>query len=239
MNDSIEPIFIIGDVHGCYKTLLALIELFPNKQNSKICFVGDLIDKGPNSKAVIDFIKDNNYDCVLGNYEKYFIEYSQYLEKKLSYFDIKSWFGKNDGKETINSYKKDGMLDEKTLLEHSKWLQTLPLYLEYKDIKIKNRYLVVTHSHVFDKWKYKDYSKESREYRNFENTVLNSRLKDFDNLEIFNVYGHTPIEDLILEDYEVNIDLGCVYAKIIKGNEGKLCALEFPSMKIFTQENLD
>lgn len=47
MNDSIEPIFIIGDVHGCYKTLLALIELFPNKQNSKICFVGDLIDKGP------------------------------------------------------------------------------------------------------------------------------------------------------------------------------------------------
>ena len=211
MNDSIEPIFIIGDVHGCYKTLL----------------------------AVIDFIKDNNYDCVLGNHEKYFIEYSQYLEKKLSYFDIKSWFGKNGGKETINSYKKDGILDEKTLLEHSKWLQTLPLYLEYKDIKIKNRYLVVTHSHVFDKWKYKDYPKESREYRNFENTVLNSRLKDFDNLEIFNVYGHTPTENLILENHKVNIDLGCVYAKIIKGDEGKLCALEFPSMKIFTQENIE
>ena len=92
---------------------------------------------------------------------------------------------------------------------------------------------------IINKWKYKDYPKESREYRNFENTVLNSRLKDFDNLEIFNVYGHAPTEDLILEDHKVNIDLGCVYAKIIEGDEGKLCALEFPSMKIFTQENLD
>ena len=37
-----ENIYIISDVHGCYKTLLALIEQFPNKQNSKIVFVGDL-----------------------------------------------------------------------------------------------------------------------------------------------------------------------------------------------------
>lgn len=41
-----EQIYIISDVHGCYKTLLALINQFPNKQNSKIVFVGDLIDKG-------------------------------------------------------------------------------------------------------------------------------------------------------------------------------------------------
>jgi serine/threonine protein phosphatase 1 len=182
MNDSKEPIYIIGDVHGCYKTLLALIEQFPNKQNSKICFVGDLIDRGSNSKAVIDFVRDNKYDCVLGNHEKYFIEYSQYLEKKLSYFDIKSWFGKNGGKETINSYKVNGILDEIKLLDHSKWLQSLPLYLEYKDMKIKNRYLVVSHSHVFDKWKYKNYPRDSKEYISFENTVLNSRFKNYDNL---------------------------------------------------------
>lgn len=240
MTNPKEPIYIIGDVHGCYKTLLALIDQFPNKQNSKIVFVGDLIDKGPNSKAVIDFIKDNDYDCVLGNHEIYFIEYSKYLEKKLSYFDIKNWFDKNGGEETINSYRKDdGLLDEKTLLEHSKWLQTLPLYLEYKDIKIKNRYLVVTHSHVFDKWKYKDYPKDSKEYKSFENTVLSSRFKNCDNLEIFNVYGHTPTKNPILEEHKATIDLGCVYAKIIEGAEGKLCALEFPSMKIFTQENME
>lgn len=237
MKDSKEPIYIIGDVHGCYKTLLALIEQFPNKQNSKICFVGDLIDRGSNSKAVIDFVRDNKYDCVLGNHEKYFIEYSQYLEKKLSYFDIKNWFGKNGGKETINSYKVNGILDEIKLLDHSKWLQSLPLYLEYKDMKIENRYLVVSHSHVFDKWKYKNYPRDSKEYISFENTILNSRFKNYDNLEIFNIYGHTPTQNPILEDHKASIDLGCCYKDI--DSNVKLCALEFPSMKIFTQSNIE
>ena len=31
-----KNIYIVSDVHGCYKSLLALIEQFPNKQNSKI-----------------------------------------------------------------------------------------------------------------------------------------------------------------------------------------------------------
>ena len=56
-----EQIYIICDVHGCYKTLLALINQFPNKQNSKIVFVGDLIDKGKNTHDVIEFVKNNNY----------------------------------------------------------------------------------------------------------------------------------------------------------------------------------
>ena len=33
-----DNIYIIGDVHGCYKTLLALINKLPNKQSSKIVF---------------------------------------------------------------------------------------------------------------------------------------------------------------------------------------------------------
>lgn len=60
-----EQIYIISDIHGCYKSLLALIEQFPNKQNSKIVFVGDLIDRGINSYEVIEFVKNNNYDCVI------------------------------------------------------------------------------------------------------------------------------------------------------------------------------
>ena len=44
-----ENIYVIGDVHGCYRSLLALIEQLPHKFDSKICFVGDLIDRGPAS----------------------------------------------------------------------------------------------------------------------------------------------------------------------------------------------
>ena len=39
-----ENIYIIGDVHGCYRSLLALIEQLPRKFDSKICLVGDMID---------------------------------------------------------------------------------------------------------------------------------------------------------------------------------------------------
>jgi serine/threonine protein phosphatase 1 len=60
----VKNIYIIIDVHGCYKTLLALIDQFLNKQKSKIVFVGDLIDKGKNTYDVIEFVKNNNHDCV-------------------------------------------------------------------------------------------------------------------------------------------------------------------------------
>lgn len=59
-----ENIYIISDVHGCYKTLLALIDKLPNKKDSKIVFVGDLVDRGANSivrylmSMVIQYLKN-------------------------------------------------------------------------------------------------------------------------------------------------------------------------------------
>ena len=53
---------------------------------------------------------------------------------------------------------------------------------------------------------------------------------------IFNVYGHTPVCEAKFYSNSANIDTGCVY-----NQEGydKLCALEFPSMKIYTQKNVE
>ena len=52
-----DEIYIIGDVHGHYNELISLINKLPNKIDSKICFVGDLIDRGPDSKKVVDLVK--------------------------------------------------------------------------------------------------------------------------------------------------------------------------------------
>lgn len=52
----------------------------PNKKDSKIVFVGDLVDRGAKFYDVIKFVMDNNYDCVLGNHEKMFLQYSTMLE---------------------------------------------------------------------------------------------------------------------------------------------------------------
>jgi serine/threonine protein phosphatase 1 len=68
---------VIGDVHGGFDTLIKLIEKLPN---DNICFVGDLIDRGPKSAQVVDFVIENNYDCVLGNHEELMIHSEKYLD---------------------------------------------------------------------------------------------------------------------------------------------------------------
>ena len=55
---------IIGDVHGNIKTLMALIKQLPSDE--KLCFVGDLIDRGPSGKDVIDYVRSEKHDCVMG-----------------------------------------------------------------------------------------------------------------------------------------------------------------------------
>jgi len=53
LDDYGNQIYLIGDVHGCYKTLCALIDRLPRGADSKICFVGDLIDRGNGSFEVV------------------------------------------------------------------------------------------------------------------------------------------------------------------------------------------
>ncbi|MCT7595617.1 metallophosphoesterase [Aliarcobacter butzleri] len=227
-----KQIYIIGDVHGCYKSLLALIEQFPNKQNSKIVFVGDLIDRGSNSCEVVKFIMDNNYDCVKGNHEEIFLEYAPSKENE-DLSDSKYWLFKCGGEQTLKSYTSK---DE--YYKQYDFIKTLPLYLEYKDYKTTdNRYLVVSHSAVGKVWDKRD-SKDKFDIEDFENQLLYKRYKQFDNKDIFNVYGHTPRSEAKLTSFDANVDLGCVYKKE-KVINPRLCALEFPSMKIYTQKNIE
>jgi len=47
--------FVIGDVHGCFYTLMDLVKKLP--KNSEMIFTGDLCDKGFYSKEVIEFVR--------------------------------------------------------------------------------------------------------------------------------------------------------------------------------------
>ena len=232
-----KNIYIIGDVHGCYKSLLALIEQFPNKQNSKIVFVGDLIDRGANSCEVIEFIINNNYDCVMGNHEELFLEYAPNKDEFGNDFSMEYspyYFERCGGKATIESYK-----SKEVYSKHYDFIQNLPLYLEYKDYKTPDdRYLVVSHSTVGKMWNLRN-STNKDDVEEFNEFVKWSRWKNFDNGDIFNVYGHTIFQEPLLNDYSCGIDLGCFYQNKEKLPNPRLCALEFPSMKIFTQNNLE
>ena len=78
---------------------------------------------------------------------------------------------------------------------------------------------------------------EQYQVDDFTNMALWNRWKQYDNYDIFNVYGHTPRSEVKITDFDCNVDLGCCYKEHKRVLNPRLCALEFPSMKIYTQEN--
>lgn len=65
----------IGDVHGCLTELDLLLDQVCFRHMDRLVFVGDLIDKGPNSAGVVERVLDMReagykVDLVLGNHEE-------------------------------------------------------------------------------------------------------------------------------------------------------------------------
>ena len=241
-----QNIYIIGDVHGCYRSLLALIEQLPHKFDSKICFVGDLIDRGPASSDVVEFVRTRGYDAVMGNHEKRFVSNAKTALRcaktgkftssndLYAFFSLdESWLFNNGGEATLASYYRHGGV--KQCKEHLRFVSRLPIYLEYDLCDESGRALVVSHSAVGCAWGIRH---DAERAKSFAAHVLSGRGDDSANDGIFNVYGHTPVKMPAITEFSANIDLGCVYKKHW-GENARLCALEFPSKKIFTQENID
>ncbi|MDY3205617.1 MAG: metallophosphoesterase [Arcobacter sp.] len=90
--------YVIGDVHGEFDSLRRLVNKFPKE--TKLIFVGDLVDRGKKSKEVVEFVKNNNFLYVLGNHEKMMIEYALWNRKEPKiYVPIFNIFGHTIQKE--------------------------------------------------------------------------------------------------------------------------------------------
>ncbi|KAG7662928.1 uncharacterized protein J8A68_003554 [[Candida] subhashii] len=71
----VHRIILIGDTHGHYKELTKLLEKVKyNNKNDKVVMLGDFISKGPDSLKVLDFLIENNIDCIMGNHEYYILQ---------------------------------------------------------------------------------------------------------------------------------------------------------------------
>ena len=225
-----EQIYIIGDVHGCFNTLLELIKQFPKKEKSQICFVGDVVDRGLFSCDVVELIIQNGYKMVMGNHERRLLNNQlEFLSNKVP-FD-RSWFFGNGGEATYRSY-----LGQSTEFKqrHVDFLESRPVYLEFKDYKTQNgEHLVVSHSAVGNMWELRNDKYASEEFRRH---LLSGRGDELQVSGIFNVYGHTPVKEVKFYKNSADIDTGCVFNEV---SYDKLSALEFPSMKIYTQRNVE
>lgn len=229
---------IITDPHGCLDTLKALIAKLP--PGIPITFAGDLVDRGPNSKGVVEFVKNGGYECVLGNHEKMMLDELTFgSDERGEYVHVTSYMNgiwlMNGGDKTLDSYEdENGHRDVATLKEHCAWLKTLPYFLEYPELKDANdNHLLVTHSTAAHVW-----GKVPTDSPTFIDNVIWERTPFPEKIKgIYNVYGHTPqgYKPTVKEHFAC-IDTGCYYKRT---PYGKLTALQFPEMIIYQQENLE
>ncbi len=117
----------VGDVHGHYDGLIRLMDAIAPNSDDSVYFLGDLIDRGPASCKVIDFVMQQSYQALLGNHEQLLVE--AFPETEPSPPDLQIWLC-SGGQETVASYGKN--LSQ--LLDHLIWLKTLPTYLDLGDV---------------------------------------------------------------------------------------------------------
>lgn len=77
--------YIIGDVHGCMDELQELVQQLAPTADDQLIFIGDLIDRGPDSSAVVrqvvQWSKHLNVKLILGNHEEKFLRYFQHIKE--------------------------------------------------------------------------------------------------------------------------------------------------------------
>lgn len=199
---------LISDIHGCYLTLLQLIAKCPDEQ---IVFCGDLVDRGPRSREVIQFAIDQKIPTVIGNHDHMMADYLLKKGELLKHGNPDCW-AVNGAMSTIESYNNN----DSCMMAHAEWLADLPFFIEYDD-------LLVTHNG------------NGRDGLNwFEQIWTRNILKA--KCHRFRVFGHTPGSDVVIDDREkyANIDTGCAYKKF-----GNLTAFRWPQREIITQTCID
>ena len=68
-----QNVTVIGDVHGCLPSLEKLLKLIPS--NDHLIFIGDIINRGPNSLETLRLIRSlgKRARVILGNHDMHFL----------------------------------------------------------------------------------------------------------------------------------------------------------------------
>ncbi|WP_294619047.1 metallophosphoesterase family protein [uncultured Roseovarius sp.] len=142
-----QPIYAIGDIHGQKALLdhaLALIESDAGRE-ARVVFLGDYIDRGPDSRGVIDTLIEGqasgrDWICLRGNHDTYLPRFFDAGEAYTSkgHPDLPWWAERLGGDATLASYgiEIEGKTDTAILKEtrakvppaHRDFLAACPLY---------------------------------------------------------------------------------------------------------------
>ena len=119
----------ISDIHGCLTPLKAMWDLIQPTHEDHIIFMGDYIDRGPDSKGVVDYLiqlqgQDYNIDFLSGNHEE------KFFLAEMDLTDRAHWMEAWGGPETLESYG-DGGFDA-VPSSHWEFLRKCNPYVETK-----------------------------------------------------------------------------------------------------------
>ena len=122
----------IGDIHGCLQPLLLLWETLKPTKDDLVIFMGDYVDRGPDSKGVVDFLiqqsKNLRIECLCGNHEE------KFFLSRIDHTDMDHWLRDWGGQQTLDSYGPNGIQD----VPESHWA-----------FLMKNKSYIETDTHIF------------------------------------------------------------------------------------------
>ena len=121
--------YAIGDIHGCSKTFKELLDKIGLIEGDELYLLGDYIDRGPDSKGVIDTIfelreKGFKVICLRGNHESMLLDALKNREEQKN-------FMRNGGKQTLQSFDTVRPID--LPIEYIHFFESLPFYHEVGD----------------------------------------------------------------------------------------------------------
>lgn len=226
------PFDIIGDIHGCYDEAVALLQKlgyeFSECQTGtaavhpagrKAVFVGDLVDRGPNTpsvlKLVMNMVRGGSAHCVAGNHDVK-------LARKLLGRDVKISHGLAESlaqlEQEAPEFKRDAAEFMDKLVSH---------YV------FDGGNLVVAHAGLKEEMQGRGsgavrafcmYGETTGETDEFGLPVRYNWAADYRGRAMV-VYGHTPVPAADWLNNTICIDTGCVFG-------GSLTALRYPEREL-------
>ncbi|QCR33421.1 metallophosphoesterase family protein [Lysinibacillus sp. SGAir0095] len=101
-----DKVFVIGDIHGCYSLLESLLTKW-NPEEEQLVFLGDYVDRGPESlrvlQKVIQLAQDYDVVTLSGNHEQLFLGWLDKPEEVSEYY----FNPKVGGAATVQSFYND------------------------------------------------------------------------------------------------------------------------------------
>lgn len=222
---------VIPDIHGCCKTFKALIKKIDLTENDNLYLLGDYIDKGKCSSAVLDYIielsEKYNLFPLLGNHEYDILRTQKEYDDDTFYFFVK------------RISKSADLLDEnhKIKKKYYDFFVDLLLYYEVDNFILVHAGLDFSNADIF---------KNKSVILNLRTDLSKGIPAGFSKTII---HGHEPVNiDVIRENINRNskvlpLDNGCVYTKPHKIYDytklGSLCCFNMGTYELILQENID